>query len=228
MPLVNEVVIGVKDKDKFNASKPKDDTQFLTYVTNPTLPALLDIALGLTAAPSVPRGDLAVTFLTGIPGLNKPTTVTPSEMLRLNTAIPTVAPGSQNPLGVLGSIAARGSVQAFLDGIGTSSDAAGFPNGRRVTDDVVDISLAAVEGALCLANGSATALGSTANGNVLGLNGLGLAATDSTCNGSASKVPLGVTTVGLNDGVAQENVPFLDRFPYLNHPVPGTTSPGNF
>jgi hypothetical protein len=228
MPLVNEVVIGLKDKDKFNASKPKDDIQFLTYVTNPTLPALLDIALGLTVAPSVPRGDLAVTFLTGIPGLNKPASVTPSEMLRLNTAIPTVAEGSQNPLGVLGSVVAQGSVQAFLAGIGTTSDAAGFPNGRRPKDDVVDISLAAVEGALCLANGSATSLGSTANGNVLGLNGLGIAATDSMCNASASKVPLGVTAVGLNDGVAQENVPFLNRFPYLNHPVAGDTTPANF
>jgi hypothetical protein len=228
MPLVNEVVIGLKDKDKFNASKPKDDTQFLTYVTNPTLPALLDIALGLNIVPSVPRGDLAVTFLTGIPGLNKPASVTPSEMLRLNTAIPPVAEGSQNPLGVLGSILAEGSVNAFLANIGTTSDAAGFPNGRRPRDDVVDISLAAVEGALCLANGAADSLGSTADGNVLGLNGLGITATDSTCNASATKVPFGTGTLGLNDGVAQENVPFLNRFPYLNHPVPGDTTPGNF
>lgn len=228
MPLVNEVVIGLKDKDKFNASKPKDDTQFLTYVTNPTLPALLDIALSLNIAPSVPRGDLAVTFLTGIPGLNQPASVTPSEMMRLNTAIPPVAEGSQNPLGVLGSIVAEGSVNAFLANIGTTSDAAGFPNGRRPKDDVVDISLAAVEGALCLANGAADSLGSTADGNVLGLNGLGIAATDSACNASATKVPFGTGTLGLNDGVAQENVPFLNRFPYLNHPVPGDTTPGNF
>ena len=232
MPLVNEVVIGLKDKDKFNASKPKDDTQFLTYVTNPTLPALLDIALAADlpgpVSPSVPRGDLAVTFLTGIPGLNKPATVTPSEMLRLNTAIPPVTEGSQNPLGVLGSIVDQGGVQAFLAGIGTTSDAAGFPNGRRPKDDVVDISLAAVEGALCLANGAADSLGSTANGNALGLNGLGIAATDSTCNADPAKVPLGVTAVQLNDGVAQENVPFLNRFPYLNHPVAGDTTPRNF
>jgi hypothetical protein len=228
MPLVNEVVIGLKDKDKFNASKPKDDTQFLTYVTNPTLPALLDIALSLNIAPSVPRGDLAVTFLTGIPELNQPASATPSEMLRLNTAIPPVAEGSQNPLGVLGSIVAEGSVNAFLANIGTTSDAAGFPNGRRPKDDVVDISLAAVEGALCLANGAADSLGSTADGNVLGLNGLGIAATDSTCNASATKVPFGTGTLGLNDGVAQENVPFLNRFPYLNHPMPGDTTPGNF
>ena len=160
--------------------------------------------------------------------MNHPASVTPSEMLRLNTAIPPVVEGSQNPLGVLGSIVAEGSVNAFLANIGTTSDAAGFPNGRRPKDDVVDISLAAVEGALCLANGAADSLGSTADGNVLGLNGLGIAATDSTCNASATKVPFGTGTLGLNDGVAQENVPFLNRFPYLNHPVPGDTTPGNF
>ena len=68
MPLVNEVVIGLKDKDKFNASKPKDDAQFADYVTNPTLPALLEIALGLpnTAPTNFPRNDLVTTFLTGI------------------------------------------------------------------------------------------------------------------------------------------------------------------
>lgn len=234
MPLVNEVVIGLRDKDKFNASKPKDDTQFLTYVVNPTLPRLIDIALaddlGGSIAPSVPRGDLAVTFLTGIPGLNKPASVTPAEMLRLNTAIPPIAEANQNPLGVLGEVVEKGSVQSFLDAIGAdtdATDAAGFPNGRRPKDDVVDISLAAVEGALCLANGSATALNSTDNGNALGLNGLGISATDSVCNASQTKVPAGLTTLQLNDGVNQESVPFLNQFPYLNVPAPGDTSPLN-
>jgi hypothetical protein len=49
MPLVNEVVIGLKDKNKFNASQPKDDGQFADYVTNPTLPALLEILFGAPA-----------------------------------------------------------------------------------------------------------------------------------------------------------------------------------
>src|SRR4029078_803619 len=70
MPLVNEVVIGLPDKDKFNSSKPKDDGQFAAYVTHPTLPALLGIALAGNAAAvaptNLPRTDLVTTFLTGI------------------------------------------------------------------------------------------------------------------------------------------------------------------
>jgi len=92
-PLVNEVVIGLPDKDKFNASSPKDDAQFLTYVIDPTLPALLGVVLGANVAPTnLPRTDLATTFLTGITGVNKPASnPAPSEMLRLNTAISRLA-----------------------------------------------------------------------------------------------------------------------------------------
>src|SRR4030095_15155739 len=90
MPLVNEVVIGLKDKDKFNSSKPKDDGQFADYVTNPTFPALIEIlfsSAGVRAPTKFPRQDLVTAFLTGVPGLNRPTNVTASEMLRLNTSI---------------------------------------------------------------------------------------------------------------------------------------------
>jgi hypothetical protein len=128
-PLVNEVVIGLKDKDRFNGSEPRDDAQFLTYVTNPTLPALL-AALFPVTAPCTPRNDLVEVFLTGIPGLNQPAHVHPAEMLRLNTTTPVTARESQSPLGVLGN------------------DFAGYPNGRRPGDDVVDISLRAVMGVL--------------------------------------------------------------------------------
>ena len=93
-PLVNEVVIGIPDKDRFNVSEPQNDTQFATYVTNPTLPAILDIlfrdAVGAAdnIAPSnLPRVDLVTAFLTGFPGVNQLATVTPSEMIRLNTGI---------------------------------------------------------------------------------------------------------------------------------------------
>lgn len=133
MPLVNEVVIGLKDKDRFNASEPKDDGQFLTYVTNPTLPELLEIlfaADGAEAPNSFPRNDLVTAFLTGVPDLNGPDGVTASEMLRLNPNIATTAAGAQNDLGVLGG------------------DNAGFPNGRRPVDDTVDIALRVVMGAL--------------------------------------------------------------------------------
>ena len=96
-PLVNELVIGLPDKDRFNASEPKDDAQFATYVTNPTLPALLDVlfrdavnsTLGTSftnIAPSnLPRIDLVTAFLTGFKGVNQQSKVTPSEMMRLNT-----------------------------------------------------------------------------------------------------------------------------------------------
>ena len=96
MPLVNEVVIGLKDKNMFNASQPKDDGQFVDYVTNPTLPALLEIlfgAAGVKAPNNFPRTDLVAAFLTGIPGVNQ--FGVPSEMLRLNTAIASDAGGDR-------------------------------------------------------------------------------------------------------------------------------------
>lgn len=131
MPLVNEVVIGLKDKNRFNASEPMNDGQFATYVTNPTLPALLEILFaGVAVAPETPRNDLVTAFLTGVPDLNQPVGVTGSEMLRLNPAIPAVAVAAQNDLGVLGG------------------DLAGFPNGRRPVDDTVDVALRVVMGAL--------------------------------------------------------------------------------
>jgi len=127
-PLVNEVVIGLKDKDRFNASQPRNDAQFLTYVTHPVLPELLQALFGVTAPNLFPRTDLVQAFLTGVPGLNA--TATPAEMLRLNTAIAPKAAAQQSPLGVLGA------------------DTAGFPNGRRPGDDVVDIALRVMMGAL--------------------------------------------------------------------------------
>lgn len=137
MPLVNEVVIGLKDKDKFNTSKPKDDGQFADYVTNPTFPALVEIlfgSAGVRAPTNFPRADLVTAFLTGVPGLNRPATVTASEMLRLNTSIAPVPKGSQNPLAVL------------------AGDNAGFPNGRRPGDDIVDITVRVAMGVLCTLN----------------------------------------------------------------------------
>jgi Domain of unknown function (DUF4331) len=192
MPLVNEVVIGLQDKDRFNGSKPKDDAQFADYVTNPTLPALLEIALALpnTAPTNFPRTDLVTTFLTGINGVNKPANVVPSEMLRLNTAIAAVPFAQQNRLGIVGNILAGGN------------DNAGYPNGRRPKDDVVDISLVAVMGGLCVANGNNNALGFGAD-----------------CN--PSKVPLGTTSFKLHDAVDQAVVPLLTKFPYLFTPIPG-------
>ncbi|MFJ2904777.1 DUF4331 domain-containing protein [Streptomyces sp. NPDC087212] len=126
-PLVNEVVNPLKDKDTFNASEPKDDAQFLENVTHPELPKLIEQIYKIEA-PAEPRDDLVDVFLKGVEGLNQPPKVTPSEQLRLNTSI---APAhSPKRLGV-------------LDG-----DNAGFPNGRRLTDDVIDAALQVVEGEL--------------------------------------------------------------------------------
>lgn len=88
MPLVNEVVIPIKDKDRFNASRPSKDAQFLKYVTDPEpgrlIPAIYPV---FKCFPKAPRNDLVAVFLTGIDGINKPANVKPSEMLRLNTSV---------------------------------------------------------------------------------------------------------------------------------------------
>ncbi len=199
MPLVNEVVIGLGDKDKFNGSKPKDDGQFADYVTNPTLPALLEIALATPniAPTNFPRTDLVTTFLTGIKGVNQPATPVASEMLRLNTAIPATPYANQNRLGLLGGLLGP-----------APQDLAGYPNGRRPNDDVVDISLIAVMGGLCVANGDADTYKFGAS-----------------CKPSA--VPLGTAVYGLHDGVDQAGPkvkaagPLMAGFPYLGTPLPG-------
>ena len=128
-PLVNEVIIPLGKKDLYNISEPRNDEQFLPFVVDPE-PARLIEALYPVDVPPPPRQDIATIFLTGIPGLNKPPSVEPADLLRLNTNIAPSAPAGQgNKLGVLGG------------------DNAGFPNGRRVEDDTVDIELRALAGA---------------------------------------------------------------------------------
>jgi hypothetical protein len=140
-PLVNEVVIPIGDKDKWNGSRPADDAQFGTYVLDPEVPKLLELIYGLRA-PATPRNDLVQVFLTGVPGLNQPPGVKPAEMIRLNTDItPSATP---DRMGVLGG------------------DLAGYPNGRRLSDDVIDITVQAAAGAL---TGVITDLGDAVNVN---------------------------------------------------------------
>ncbi len=134
-PLVNELIVPLGAKDLWNSSKPEDDKQFLAGVTDPEPARLLKLLYGLNV-PATPRNDLVTIFLTGIPNLNQPPNVVPSEELRLNVAIPPakcdVSGGRPrffgNRMGVLGG------------------DNAGYPNGRRLSDDVVDIALQAVAG----------------------------------------------------------------------------------
>jgi hypothetical protein len=142
MPLVNEVVLPLKLKDAFNASKPTQDGAALKYVTNPELPKLIEAVYGIEA-PATPRDDLVSVFLTGVKGLNQAKgKVTPSEQLRLNMTTPVTA--EPNRLGVIGG------------------DTQGFPNGRRLGDDVIDIALQVVEGELV---GNANDLGDGVDAN---------------------------------------------------------------
>jgi len=127
-PLVNEAVIPTKLKDLWNRLTPAGDKRFSTYYLNPILAAVMN-QLYHVNAPEHDRGDLVQVLLTGVPGLNQ-TGTTLADELRVNLTIPPRPAGTENRLGVLGG------------------DVAGFPNGRRLTDDVVDITERAVAGAL--------------------------------------------------------------------------------
>lgn len=195
MPLVNELVIGLPDKDKFNASDPSGDAQFAAYVTNPTFPEILNLlfkapvnatlhtSISDLAPSNFPRKDLVATFLTGFPSLNQQSTVTASEELRLNTAVAVTPQASQSTFGVAGD------------------DLAGFPNGRRPGDDTVDITLRVAMGALCYPipiQGKATDLG--------------------LCK--PADAPTG--NVPFTDGAPVHATDVQNAFPYLNSPLPGS------
>jgi hypothetical protein len=182
MPLVNEVLIGRDDKDKFNASHPIHDAQFAGYVTHPTLPALIQVLFPSAVAPTnFPRTDLVAAFATGIAGVNQPANVVASEMLRLNTSIAPTPQAQQNALGV------------------AAGDNAGFPNGRRPGDDVVDVSIRVAMGALCVLTGSTDTLK------------VGCKPSDAPAGGLA-----------FTDGVRLDATTFQAAFPYLNTPIPGS------
>jgi hypothetical protein len=136
-PLFNEVIVPMGHKDRWNALDPAQDKQFLSYVQSPELAKLLPVlypgVFPNLAGYNKPRADLAAILLTGIPsgivpGFQNYTGKTYADMLRLNMAIPPTT-SNPNPLGLVGG------------------DAAGFPNGRRVFDDVVSVELRAVAGA---------------------------------------------------------------------------------
>jgi hypothetical protein len=138
MPLVNEVVVPVGFKDYFNGSNPRGDAAYVPKVNDPELPHLISAVFG-AMFPEVPdsnssmdgvqRSDLIKVFLTGLPGLNRPTHVRRAELLRLNMNIAPCTTGCS----ALGAIA---------------GDTAGFPNGRRLSDDIIDIALRVVMGVL--------------------------------------------------------------------------------
>ena len=139
-PLFNEVLVPLGKKDLWNSLPPSDDKIFASYVTQPELAGLLPVLypgvfphLAALVAAKKPRADLEAILLTGIPsgiigGFTNYTGAVLADMLRLNTSIPPTSSGKQSIYGLLGG------------------DAAGFPNGRRVTDDVVAIELRAIAG----------------------------------------------------------------------------------
>jgi hypothetical protein len=134
-PLFNEVIVPMAEKDKWNSLAPHEDKRFAQYVAKPELAGLLPVlypgVFPRLAAYKKPRADLAAILLTGIPkgvvpGFQNYTGPVQADMLRLNVAVPPAK--SPNPLGLV------------------AGDAAGFPNGRRVFDDVVTVELRAVAG----------------------------------------------------------------------------------
>ena len=188
-PLINEVIIALGDKDRWNSLPPADDKQFAHYVTQPGLAALLPALypgvfpnLAALVASGKPRADLEAILMTGIPaglipGFTNFTGSVVADMLRLNTAIAPTAPSKQSIFGLLGG------------------DAGGFPNGRRITDDVVAIELRAVAGVV-----------------------YPLIDKTFTPDAAASKLTDGLTP-------ASVSAPPLSQFPYLGVPYSGFDNP---
>jgi hypothetical protein len=177
-PLINEVIIPLGQKDAWNRSDPTGDTQFASFYAAPEVATLENLLYPvLQPIDKVNRTDLTAILLTGVPNLNF-TGSTPADLLRLNTAIaPTAAAGAGNRLGVL------------------AGDFAGFPNGRRLEDDVVDIELRAI----------AQGYGPILN-NALGL---------------PDKSPNNL----VGDGVDANDKPFMPQFPYVAAPHQGYQVP---
>ena len=190
-PLVNEVINPVGQKDKWNAADPVDDADYADYVTKPELAGLLNVlypgAFPRLAKYTKPRADLAAILLTGIPagvvpGFQNFTGTTQADLLRLNMAIPPTVSKPSN-LGLIGG------------------DAAGYPNGRRVFDDVTTIELRAIAGAT-------------------------IPLVDKTYKPDAAA---GVITQGLTssnkDVNAENTVNYIYSFPYLGLPHGGYENP---
>jgi len=178
-PLFNEVIVPIGRKDEWNTRPPHRDADYAPYVARPELAALLPVlypnVFPRLQALQADRADLLAILLTGIPagiveGFQNYTGPVQADQLRLNVAVPPVA--SPNVFGILGG------------------DLAGFPNGRRVQDDVVSIELRAVAGAT-------------------------YPLIDKTFVPDEASGALTDGTQVLGD------VSYLDRFPYLDHPVAG-------
>ncbi len=193
-PLFNEVLIALANKDYWNSQVPADDSQFASRVANPELAGLLPVLypgvfpnLAAFNNTGAPRADLLAILLTGIPqgvvnGFQNYTGSTQADMLRLNVAVPPTTSGASN-LGLVGG------------------DPAGFPNGRRVFDDVATIELRALAGAT-----------------------LPLVDPSYTPDAAAGAVSMGLTS-GPTDLSAMGTENYLPEFPYLGTPYSGFAVP---
>ncbi len=190
-PLVNEVINPMSVKDKWNSLPPSADSAYASYVRSPELAGLLPVlypgAFPNLQAYTQPRADLDAILLTGIPAsvlggaFTTYTGPVKADMLRLNLAVPPTAAGSENPGGVV------------------YGDAAGFPNGRRLIDDVVTIELRAVAG-------------------------LTIPLVDP---GYTPDTILVAPSDAVRDGSSYTNAPLLNNFPYVAPPASGyLTTPG--
>src|SRR5258708_6703197 len=184
--LVASAAVGLAEKNLFEASQPKDDGQFKVFVQKPSVPVGIQIVTCLPPAPgpcvtpptNIPRQDLVGFYLEGLPGLNQDNSG--AEVVRLNVNTPPLPAAEQSNLGFLGG------------------DRAGWPNGRRPGDDVVDITLRVLEGALCYKN-------------------LGL------CTPADAPLPFGQAP--FTDQTWVDATQFSSAFPYLNSPIPGSPNP---
>jgi hypothetical protein len=131
-PLINELLIGTGFKDRFSMDQPRNDAQFASFFLDPALARVLNAATGgAIAIPRPPRLDLLPLVMYAPPIAAPGTTQGPiADLLRLNTGVAPTPPANASRLGLLGG------------------DGAGYPNGRRLYDDVTDISLRAVAGVL--------------------------------------------------------------------------------
>jgi len=180
MPLTNEVLIPLEKKDYWNAQDPSDDSEFDKYILHPEPAGLENILYPvLTDTQTMNRQDLLAVFHTGVPGLNTLASTDHADMIRLNMSIaPSATP---NRMGVL------------------AGDLAGFPNGRRLADDIVDIELQAV----ACAYGAVGDLVYNLTGN---------------CNPAIYN---GFPNNAVGDGVDANDKPFLANFPYQASPFQG-------
>jgi hypothetical protein len=244
-PLINEIFIGLADKDKFGKSHPKNDGQWLKYITHPTFPAIFEGLFPALSAPSVPRNDLKAILFTGIPGFNLPTVSrkrsvessknsssdsisdsssdsdeinsidivkdAPLQALKTPAAIkpePSVAPLEHvadilRLNTVFSPTATPGSMGVF------DIDFAGFPNGRRLGDDVVDIYLRAAMGRAC-------------DSQFLADLGAAVPSVASVITSVCPTIDPTTAAQHFTDRAPISASSFQATFPFLNIPVPGS------